>query len=100
VISGDDFDALRARFLVVLDRPLDALRTVAETRTTLTRLEVLLVGEARRSYASWEEIGSALGISRQAAHRRHGSSVNRTDGAWHRDRHVEGRLTDEQRRLR
>jgi predicted ArsR family transcriptional regulator len=89
VIGGDDFDALRARFLVGLDRPLDALRTVAETRTTLTRLEVLLVGEARRSYASWEEIGSALGISRQA-HRRHCSSVNRTDGAWHRDRHVEG----------
>jgi hypothetical protein len=81
VIDGDDFEALRARFLVVLDRPLDGLRTIAETRATLTRVETLLVGEARRSYASWEEIGSAIGISRQAAHRRHCSSVNRTDGA-------------------
>jgi len=81
VTGGDDFDALRARFLVVLDRPLDALLIIAETRATLTRLETLLVGEARRTHASWAEIGSALGISRQAAHRRHGSSVNRTDGA-------------------
>ena len=79
----DDFDAYRREVATVLEAPLVALETLTATRATLDRLERVVVGEARRRYASWEEIGRALGISRQAAHRRHGPFVTRTAGVWH-----------------
>jgi hypothetical protein len=79
----DDFEAYRLEVATVLEAPLVALETLTETRATLDRLERLVVAEARRRYASWEEIGCALGVSRQAAHRRHGRFVNRTAGVWH-----------------
>ena len=36
-----------------------------------------LVAEARHKGLSWTEIGSALGISKQAAHKRFADQVNR-----------------------
>jgi len=42
------------------------------TRTALRDYERTLVRAARRQDATWEEIGDALGIPRQNAHRRFG----------------------------
>lgn len=51
--------------------PQVGLRAVAALRNLVDRLEVLQVGNARRSGWSWEEIGAALGVSRQAVHKKH-----------------------------
>ncbi|MBT2383431.1 hypothetical protein [Streptomyces sp. ISL-11] len=47
------------------------LRAVAALRRLVERLEALQVDNARRQGWSWEEIGVALGVSRQAAHKKH-----------------------------
>jgi hypothetical protein len=64
-----------------LELPLQGLRQIEELRLTLGRIERELVVVARGNYSSWEEIGKALGISRQAARVRHRPSGNRTAGA-------------------
>jgi len=51
--------------------PLRGLEELAELRATLQRAERMLVRAARGNWSTWEEIGGALGISRQAAQRRH-----------------------------
>ena len=48
------------------------LRAVAVLRQLVERLEALQVDSARRSGWSWEEIGRALGVSKQAVHKKHG----------------------------
>jgi hypothetical protein len=63
-----------------IDLPLRGLREVTELRRTLDCLERELVTAARRNRSTWEEIGGALGISRQAAHARHRPFVKRTGG--------------------
>lgn len=73
----DDHESDLARHLPRLAAPLDALELVVETRATLDRLERIVVDDARRSFATWEEIGAALRVSRQAAHRRHRGGVIR-----------------------
>ncbi len=70
------YEARLAQFLPQVVRPLDALAQLTELRATFDRLERVLAGEARRSYSTWDEIGTALGISCQAAHR----FVNRASG--------------------
>jgi hypothetical protein len=67
-----------------IDLPLHGLREVTELRRTLDRVERELVAAARHNWSSWEEIGGALGISRQAAHARHGPFVKRNGGSWPR----------------
>ena len=59
-----------------MERPLEALATLTELRGTLDRVERRLVAEARHVQSTWEEIGAALGVSRQAAHRRHRDDVH------------------------
>jgi hypothetical protein len=73
----DDLESLLARYMPRLSSPLDALELLVEVRGTLDRLERIVVDDARRSFATWEEIGRALGVSRQAAHRRHRGFVIR-----------------------
>jgi hypothetical protein len=63
--------APRTPWLPVLERPLDALRVVTELRGTVERLEGLIVADARVAKCTWAEIGSALGVTRQAAQQRH-----------------------------
>ena len=49
----------------------EGLRAVVALRTLLETLEVLQVGNARRQGWSWQEIAQALGVSRQAVHKKH-----------------------------
>jgi hypothetical protein len=50
------------------------LRAVAALRRLVERLEALQVDNARRHGWSWEQIGQALGVSKQAVHKKHGRS--------------------------
>lgn len=52
--------------------PSVGLRAVAALRHLVERLEVLQVDNARRQGWSWEQIGAALGVSRQAVHKKYG----------------------------
>jgi hypothetical protein len=74
---------LQEGFVFEPDDALANLRTLTEARAALAAFEPFLVREARRAVATWEAIGAALGVSRQAAHRRHASHVNEVRRAWH-----------------
>jgi hypothetical protein len=52
--------------------PAVGLRAVAALRELLERLEVLHVDSAREQGWSWQQIGAALGVSKQAVHKKHG----------------------------
>lgn len=54
------------------DQPIAALRRLAERRRALSREEETLVRRARVSGYSWEAIAMALGVSKQAAHKKYG----------------------------
>jgi len=49
------------------DELLDALRANANLVATLTEQRWLVMHRARQAGASWEQIGTALGVSRQSA---------------------------------
>lgn len=51
--------------------PAVGLRAVAALRRLLEQLEALQVANARERGWSWKEIADALGVSRQAAHKKH-----------------------------
>ncbi|MCL4368066.1 MAG: hypothetical protein M1337_02670 [Actinobacteria bacterium] len=69
--TGLDVDALSRASQQAAFKPLKSLRTIQEARAALDRLEHAAVVSARRSKRSWEQIGSALGMSKQAARKRH-----------------------------
>ena len=52
--------------------PQVGLRAVAALRRLAERLEALQVDNSRRHGWSWEQIGQALGVSKQAVHKKHG----------------------------
>ena len=45
---------------------------MAALQQLVERLEALQVDNARRSGWSWQQIGQALGVSKQAVHKKHG----------------------------
>jgi hypothetical protein len=49
-----------------------ALASAAEARRELERLEAVLVRRARVRGASWSDIAGALGVTKQAVHRKYG----------------------------
>jgi DNA-directed RNA polymerase specialized sigma24 family protein len=51
--------------------PGKGLQAVAALRRLLEQLESLHVGNARAQGWSWQEIAGALGVSRQAVHKKH-----------------------------
>jgi hypothetical protein len=63
VVSGND--------------PAGQLEALCELRRELDSIEAELAAEAIRAGMSWREIGAAIGVSKQAAHRRHRDSVTR-----------------------
>lgn len=54
------------------DDPAMGLRAVRALRELADRLETLQVDRARQLGWSWQEIAAALGVSRQAVHKKHG----------------------------
>ncbi|MGI9002321.1 MAG: helix-turn-helix domain-containing protein [Pseudonocardia sp.] len=52
--------------------PRVGLRAVVALRKLLERLEAVQVRNARTNGWSWQEIAEALGVSRQAVHKKHG----------------------------
>jgi pyrroloquinoline quinone (PQQ) biosynthesis protein C len=56
------------------DDPDVGLRAVRALRDLAERLEVLQVGNARSRGWSWQQIADALGVSRQAVHKKHAVS--------------------------
>ena len=56
------------------DDPDTGLRAVRALRELAERLEVLQVGNARARGWSWQRIAGALGVSRQAVHKKHARS--------------------------
>jgi len=53
------------------------LAAVAALRALLESLESLQVGNARERGWSWQQIAQALGVSKQAVHKKHGSGRRR-----------------------
>ncbi|EHK85658.1 HTH domain-containing protein [Saccharomonospora azurea] len=52
--------------------PKIGLRAVAALRRLLEQLEAVQVRSARTQGWSWQEIADALGVTRQAVHKKHG----------------------------
>src|ERR1700722_4137642 len=61
--------------------PTERLRALAQLRRDLDALETELAADALRAGHTWREIGAALGVSKQAAHRRHSHGVALLDRA-------------------
>jgi hypothetical protein len=57
---------------IASDDPAVGLRAVVALRRLADQVESAQVAAARRSGWSWEQIGDALGVSRQAVHKRYG----------------------------
>ena len=53
------------------DDPAVGLRAVRALRELAERLEALQVGNARDRGWSWQQIADALGVTRQAVHKKH-----------------------------
>jgi hypothetical protein len=54
------------------DDPAAGLRAVRSLRELADRLEALQVSRARDLGWSWQAVADALGVTRQAVHKRHG----------------------------
>ncbi|WP_344531684.1 hypothetical protein [Streptomyces albiaxialis] len=57
--------------------PQVGLKAVAALRRLAEHLEALQVDSARGQGWSWDEIGAALGVSRQAVHKKHAKRTGR-----------------------
>ena len=60
--------------------PQVGLAAVAALRTLVESLEELQVGNAREQGWSWQEIAAALGVSKQAVHKKHGRDARGIPG--------------------
>ena len=71
-------DSDEAAAAVVETDPATGLRAVAALHRLAERVEATHVAAARRAGWSWEQIGEALGVTRQSVHAKYGKQ----------DRHV------------
>ncbi|MBN8425089.1 hypothetical protein JF531_11205 [Microbacterium esteraromaticum] len=58
--------------------PKRGLRAIASLRALADTLELRQVEAALRSGMTWQEIADALGVTRQAAHKKHAKRVDPT----------------------
>lgn len=77
---SDQLRSLLARVAATGDAR-DRLNALAQLRRELDAAETELAADALRAGFTWSQIGEALGISKQAAHRRHSHDVARLDQA-------------------
>lgn len=56
--------------------PASGLRAVGALHRLAERVETVHVTEARRAGWSWEQIGDALGVTRQSVHTKYGKRKN------------------------
>ena len=56
------------------DDPIKALYAIAKLRKELDRVEAIAARRAHNAGASWRLIAIALGVSRQAVHKKYGRS--------------------------
>lgn len=68
--DANDLDGLAAA--VGSDDPATGLRAAVALRRLAEQVEAEQVVRARRHGWSWEQVGDALGVSKQAAHKKHG----------------------------
>ena len=54
------------------DDPLVGLDAVGQVRKEMERMEAVLVRRARNGGATWVQIAAALGVSKQAVHKKYG----------------------------
>jgi ATP-dependent Clp protease ATP-binding subunit ClpA len=66
-----------ARDIVRSADPDVALRALSAMRQELDAIEPVLVGRAMQTGASWNQVARALGVSKQAAHRKHRHAAER-----------------------
>ncbi|HWF73859.1 MAG TPA: Clp protease N-terminal domain-containing protein [Solirubrobacteraceae bacterium] len=71
--------------LIAGSDPTERLQALAQLRRDLDSLETELAADALRAGRTWREIGAALGVSKQAAHRRHSHGVTLLDRAAETD---------------
>ena len=57
---------------IAADDPSVGLRAVVALRRLADQVEITQVAAARRDGWSWEQIGDALGVSRQSVHAKYG----------------------------
>ncbi|GIJ28324.1 hypothetical protein Vqi01_34860 [Micromonospora qiuiae] len=79
LLVGKAYDAaLPPRMRPFLDRPAPTseIVTARSLATQASRLDVLAVLVCHESGCTWEEIGRALGVTRQSAHARYAEHVN------------------------
>jgi DNA-directed RNA polymerase specialized sigma24 family protein len=74
-------EAQRSVTAAVSDDPAVGLRAVVALHRLADALETLQVDNARAKGWSWQEIADALGVSKQAVHKKHAGRVEaRGDG--------------------
>jgi len=56
------------------DDPIEALNAIAKLRKELDQVEAVTARRAHNAGASWQLIACALGVSRQAVHKKYGRS--------------------------
>jgi predicted GNAT family N-acyltransferase len=74
-VDGMDHDAIHTLAADAgSDDPIVALNAIAELHRELDRVETVTVRAARNRGASWQLIALALGVSKQAVHKKYGRS--------------------------
>jgi len=61
------------------DNPEEALATVVSLRRMAEQLEREAVKEAISQGWSWSQVAEALGVTKQAAHKRHAALIKKTN---------------------